>query len=138
MRAIATKKQIIVRTDIAPELTEVTLDQQKVKQVLYNLLSNAIKFTDEEGRVEVVARFERDEHFRLEVTNTGIGIKPEDLNRLFRQFEQLETGTARRYEGSGLGLAPTKKLVELQHGQITVTSVPGQGSTFTIRLPKTI
>lgn len=135
VRAIANKKQITVRTEIAPDLSTVTLDQQKLKQVLYNLLSNAIKFTDEGGQVEVVASPLGQDRFQIEVSDTGIGIKPEDLARLFREFEQLETGTARRFEGSGLGLALVKKIVERQNGIIRVASEPGRGSTFTVELP---
>jgi len=101
-------------------------------------VSNAIKFTDDGGRVEFVVSPADGVRFQLQVTDTGIGIKAEDMPRLFREFEQLESGTARRYEGSGLSLALTKKLVELQHGTITVTSAPAQGSIFTVRLPLSI
>jgi signal transduction histidine kinase len=134
-KAIAQKKRIQIEIDVAPELGEVTLDQQKVKQVLYNLLSNAIKFTDDAGKVKILATTHEADRFRLVVKDTGIGIKPEDLPRLFREFEQLGSGTTRLYEGSGLGLALTRKFVELQGGTIDVESEVGKGSSFTVELP---
>jgi signal transduction histidine kinase len=71
----------------------------------------------------------------VRVRDTGIGIKADDINRLFTEFEQLDTGTARRFEGTGLGLALTKKIIEFQGGHITVESEPGMGSTFSVVLP---
>jgi signal transduction histidine kinase len=133
-KPMAQKKHIAVAVDIATELDCVTLDQQKFKQVLYNLLSNSIKFTDDGGTVELRATL-HDSHFKLAVTDSGIGISPEDINRLFREFEQLESGASRRYEGTGLGLALTRKLVQLQGGTITVESKVGKGSTFAVILP---
>jgi len=112
-----------------------TLDQQKFKQVLYNLLSNAVKFTDQGGNVEVCAKRLDEGHFEVQVRDTGIGIRPEDLGRLFTEFEQLDSGTARHFEGTGLGLALTKKIVELQGGHIRVEAEPGKGSLFTATLP---
>lgn len=135
---IARKKSIEVSVRLAPELQTVTLDQQKLKQVLYNLLSNAIKFNHEAGRVEVSAvRVDKD-RFEISVKDTGIGIKPEDLKRLrlFREFEQLESGASRPYEGTGLGLALSRKLVEIQGGLIVVESEFGKGSTFKVILPR--
>ena len=129
------KKNIAVKRDIAPAVESITLDQQKFKQVLYNLLSNAVKFTDEGGQVEIVAAPHDPGRLRLEVRDTGIGIKPEDFKKLFVEFQQLDSGSARRYEGTGLGLALTKKIVEFQHGTITVESEPGKGSIFTVILP---
>lgn len=121
--------------DIAPSLDLVLLDQQRFKQVLYNLLSNAVKFTDDGGRVDITATPHDALRFSLTVKDTGIGIKPEDLKRLFREFEQLESGSSRQYEGTGLGLALTRRFVELQGGTIDVASESGQGSTFTVVLP---
>jgi signal transduction histidine kinase len=134
-KAIAQKKHIVLNTQIAPDLDAVTLDQKKFKQVIYNLLSNAVKFTDEEGSVDITASHAGPGCFRVAVKDTGIGIKPEDVHRLFKEFEQLEAGTSRRFEGTGLGLALTKKLVELQSGAISVESEPGRGSTFAVTLP---
>jgi len=132
---IAQKKRIQIEIDVAPELGEVTLDQQKFKQVLYNLLSNAIKFTDDGGKVKILATTHEAHRFRLVVKDTGIGIKAEDVRRLFREFEQLVSGAARCHEGTGLGLALTRKIMELQGGTIGVESEVGKGSSFTIELP---
>jgi PAS domain S-box-containing protein len=137
-RPIARKHSIRLDVDVSPELMEVTLDQQKLKQILYNLLSNAIKFTEEGGVVKIRVEPESAQHFKLVVKDTGIGIKSEDLPRLFQDFEQLESGSSRRYEGSGLGLALTKRLVELQSGTISVESEYGVGTTFSVVLPKRI
>jgi protein-histidine pros-kinase len=134
---LASKKNITVRREIAAAVGNVTLDQQRFKQILYNLLSNAVKFTDDGGKVEIVAVPHDAGCFRLHVRDNGIGIKPEDLGKLFVEFQQLDVGFARRYQGTGLGLALTKKLVELQNGSITVESELSKGSTFTVRLPLT-
>ena len=135
-KAIALKKQITLHMDVASELDVVTLDPQKFKQVVYNLVSNAVKFTHENGRVDVLACRLDDQRFSVVVRDTGIGIRREDLPRLFKEFEQLDTGAARRFEGTGLGLALTRKIVELLDGAITVESEYGQGSTFTVVLPR--
>jgi len=134
-KPMAQKKGIRIGVDIEAGLGLVLLDQQKFKQVLYNLLSNGIKFTDDGGLVDIMAMGVEGGCFRLSVRDSGIGIRDEDLGRLFREFEQLETGAARRYEGTGLGLALTRKLVELQSGTISVESRIGEGSTFTVTLP---
>ena len=133
--AIAQKKEIEIHTEIAAELDRVTLDQQKFKQVLYNLVSNGIKFTDQGGRVDIVCSPCDRNHFKLSVQDSGIGIKTEELRRLFFEFEQLESGPSRRYEGTGLGLALTQKIVERQNGVINVQSEFGKGSTFSVILP---
>ena len=132
---IAQNKNVRIDIEVAPELSEVTLDQQRFKQVLYNLLSNAIKFTDNGGAVEILAANDGAHRFKLVVKDTGIGIKSEDMPRLFREFEQLESGMSRRFEGTGLGLALTRKLLELQGGTISVESEVGKGSRFTVVLP---
>ena len=137
INGIARKRRVEVSYKVPVEIGEVTLDQQKFKQVCYNLLANAVKFTDPGGKVELGARLVPGEQFEIWVRDTGIGIKEEDMERLFREFEQLETGTARRFEGSGLGLALVKKLVEYQGGSIGVQSQFGRGSTFTVTLPLT-
>jgi signal transduction histidine kinase len=135
VRPLVQKKSIQVLVDVSPLLGDVTLDQQKLKQVLFNLLSNAVKFTDDGGRVEILAQPNGPRRFNLAVKDTGIGIRPEDIQRLFTEFEQLESGTSRRYEGTGLGLALTRKIVEMQDGTIGVESEVGKGSTFTVVLP---
>jgi PAS domain S-box-containing protein len=132
--SMATSKKIAVERRIAEALDQVTLDRQKFIQVLYNLLSNALKFSDEGASVRVSAR-QRDGSLELSVRDTGIGIRPEDREKLFVEFQQLDAGSTRRFEGTGLGLALTKKLVEVQGGSIGVESERGQGSTFTVLLP---
>lgn len=120
---------------VAYDLAEVTIDQQKFKQVLYNLVSNAIKFTDDHGAIKISAERHGDDMFELSVEDTGIGISQTDMGRLFKEFEQLESGTSRHYEGTGLGLALTRRMVELQGGTISVASEPNAGSRFTVILP---
>ena len=133
--ALAKQKGITIRKEIAPSLNDVTLDRQKYMQMLYNLLSNAVKFTDDGGEVGIVADLPQPHELRLKVRDTGIGIRREDFGKLFVEFQQLDSGATRRYEGTGLGLALTKKIVEFQGGSIAVESEAGHGSTFTVVLP---
>jgi len=134
-KPIAQKKGIQIDVKVAPELGDVVLDQQKLKQVLYNLISNAVKFTDEQGKVNVSAIPLDGGRFQLAVRDTGIGIRVEDIPRLFTEFEQLESGASRHYEGTGLGLALTRKIIQLQGGTIGVESEVGKGSTFSVIMP---
>ncbi len=133
--ALAAKNRVHVGAEIDPGLAGVFIDPAKLKQVLYNYLSNAIKFTPEGGRVTLRLRAEGVDAFRLEVEDSGIGIRPEDIGRLFTEFEQLDTGAAKKYQGTGLGLALTRRIVEAQGGSVGVRSEPGQGSTFHAVLP---
>jgi two-component system sensor histidine kinase ChiS len=110
-------------------------NKQKLKQVLFNLLSNAVKFSKEEGGTITIAVKKVDGMVRFSVSDTGIGIEKKDLNRLFKEFQQLDSGITRKYGGSGLGLAISKKLVELHGGKITVESTYEEGSTFTFTIP---
>ena len=135
IQGIANKKHIAISIEIGAVLDAVTLDQHKFKQILYNLLSNAVKFSDDGGQVSIKARRLDLQHFEVQIHDTGIGIKPEDVDRLFTEFEQLDSGTARRFEGTGLGLALTKKIVEFQGGRISLESHPGKGTVFTVVLP---
>jgi protein-histidine pros-kinase len=132
---IAHKKRIEIDVVIDRGIRHVFLDPQKFKQILYNLMANALKFTDEGGKVGVVVKPFGNDRFRVAVRDSGIGIRREDFPRLFTEFEQLDAGSARRYEGTGLGLALTRRIVELQGGAIAVESEPGCGSTFTVDLP---
>jgi signal transduction histidine kinase len=115
---------------------EIEADERKLKQILFNLLSNAVKFTPDNGSVQVKARVlpERKE-IEISVEDTGIGIKPEDIQKLFKEFSQLDSVYDKEYEGTGLGLALTKKLVELHGGRIRVVSEFGKGSRFAFVLP---
>jgi two-component system cell cycle sensor histidine kinase PleC len=122
-----------------PQLPEVVADYRALKQVLLNLLSNAIKFTPRGGKVTVSARLEPHplgERVRLSVTDTGIGISPEDLSRLAQPFEQIESQHAKTQQGTGLGLALTKSLVEMHNGSLEMQSEPGQGTTVSVVLPR--
>jgi len=112
----------------------ITADARKLKQIIFNLLSNAVKFTPSGGAVNLTAHTEG-AMVAIAVTDTGAGIGPEDQQKLFREFTQVDGSLSRRHEGTGLGLALTKRLVELHHGTISVHSVLGAGSTFTVRLP---
>ncbi len=129
-RAYCERKQITLTTQLAP-CSMVYLDLEKFDKVLYNLLSNAMKFTPEGGRIEVTLQ-PAGEHCLLKVSDTGIGIRPDQIPSLFERFRQAEGSASRSYEGSGLGLALVKKLVELHGGQISVESNYGQGTTFTV------
>ena len=135
VRPLADIKKIEVKIEIDSSLDFVNLDEQRFKQILYNLLSNALKFTNDGGHVSVSAGPHEGDRFRLAVSDDGIGIRQEDIGRLFTEFEQLETGTARRFGGTGLGLALTRSLVELHGGTIDVESEIGKGSTFSVVLP---
>jgi PAS domain S-box-containing protein len=130
------RKNIEWVVDIAPELGPLRLDPARLKQVLYNYLSNAIKFTPEGGCVTLRARPEGPAHFRLEVEDTGIGITEADLARLFVEFQQLDSGYSKQHQGTGLGLALTRRLVEAQGGSVGVRSTPGQGSVFHLVLAR--
>jgi len=138
IKGVAHKKHITLQIVIGPGLEFVTLDQHKFKQVLYNLLSNAVKFTDDDGIVVVHANLLDGKQFEVRVRDTGIGIRAEDMSRLFNEFEQLDAGPARRFEGTGLGLVLTKKFLEFQGGCISVESELGSGSVFTIVLPLSV
>jgi len=134
VKPLAEGKNLALDLEIDPGAGTVIADSRRVEQVLLNLLSNAIKFTDK-GSVRV--RCTVDEAMvRISVTDTGIGIQKEHLERLFKPFTQIETGLTRKYEGTGLGLSISKRLVTLMGGEITVESDPGRGSTFSFTLPR--
>ncbi len=116
-----------IETAVAPDIGDVDLDPNRLKQVLYNYLSNAIKFSHERGRVEVRVRPEGTDYFCVEVEDWGIGIKEDDLDRLFIEFQQLDASTAKHYKGTGLGLALTKRIVEAQGGSVGVRTEFGAG-----------
>ena len=133
VRGRADGKSISVAVDIDPGLATVVADERRFKQILLNLLSNAVKFTAEGGSIGVVARRLQDA-IEVSVSDSGIGVAPEQHAAIFEEFTQL--GDARRPEGTGLGLALTKKLVELHGGSIRVESAPGQGATLAFTLPQ--
>ncbi|TAM36750.1 hypothetical protein EPN54_05550 [bacterium] len=113
----------------------ISADPKKLKQIMFNLLSNAVKFTPDGGRVEVSAKLAAADFIEISVKDTGIGIKPADLSKLFQTFSQIESGYSKTVEGTGLGLALTKKLVELHGGEIRVESEFGKGSKFIFTIP---
>jgi signal transduction histidine kinase len=130
--------------DIARDVEETFVDTRKFKQIIYNLLSNAVKFTPDGGSVQISARRvapgnPQDEtgkdFLEVSVEDTGIGISNENIKKLFRPFEQLDSSLDRKYEGTGLGLTMVKRLVELHGGNVEANSQVGKGSRFTVRVP---
>jgi PAS domain S-box-containing protein len=138
MRPIAAKRNVTIDLRAADNADTVTLDLRKVKQVLYNLLSNAVKFSHEDGVVKLTIGLDAQEQLQIQVKDGGIGIKSADLPRIFCEFEQVGSGASRRSPGTGLGLALTKRIIELHNGSILVESEFGKGSTFTITIPRSI
>jgi signal transduction histidine kinase len=150
LRALAYKKAQDLYLEIAPGLSPLWADPVRFKQICYNLLSNAVKFTPKGGRINIVARLvdrwnadasvesipPEGPFLELSVRDTGIGIRAEDLPRLFQVFSRLDVASTERQEGTGLGLALTKRLVELHGGRVWAESAgEGRGSTFTVLLP---
>jgi signal transduction histidine kinase len=133
LRGTADKKGLSIRLSLPPDLGLITADQIRLKQVLFNLLSNAVKFTDH-GGVSVTAAIE-DGQLHLAIADTGIGIRAEDMQRIFVEFSQVDASHARRHEGTGLGLALSKRLVETHGGRIWLESQFGTGSVFHVLLP---
>jgi signal transduction histidine kinase len=133
VRERATEDGVRVAFVADPEVDVVDGDERRIKQVIFNLLSNAVKFTPAGGKVDVSATRINGE-VRVSVADTGPGIAPEDLDRIFEEFQQSETGVGER-EGTGLGLALSKRFVELHGGRIWLESELGHGSTFTFALP---
>ncbi len=134
----ATKKNIQLTVKFAENIPKLLVDQLRLKQVLINLLSNAVKFTPNNGMVslEVSTKYFHDKYIlNITVIDTGIGIAQKDLSLIFQPFVQIDGSLNRQYDGTGLGLALVKKIVEMQGGEITVTSKPQQGSCFSVNLP---
>ncbi|MBU1649632.1 MAG: CHASE domain-containing protein [Proteobacteria bacterium] len=131
----AMKHGLGLTLEIEPDTdTQIEADKRKLKQILFNLLSNAVKFTPDGGTVRLRAAREGD-FFKISVTDTGIGIRQEDIKKLFHAFAQLESPYTKNYEGTGLGLALSKKLVKLHGGKIWVESEAGKGSSFIFTIP---
>jgi PAS domain S-box-containing protein len=158
IREKAAIRRVRVNMEVSPELGPVQADARKVKQIVYNLLSNAVKFAVEGGQVTLramrvrraevgrltesangrsfpLAESEFEDFLKISVTDTGIGITPEGLERLFKPFSQIDSGLARKFEGTGLGLAMVKLLAELHDGVVAVESAVDEGSCFTVWLP---
>jgi PAS domain S-box-containing protein len=144
VRAQADRKQIAIETHIPTQIGMLWIDERRMCQVAINLLSNAVKFTPKGGRITLAAEIvvandratsERQDWVRISVTDTGIGISPADRDRLFQPFVQIDSSLNRQYEGTGLGLALVKQMVELHGGYVTLESELGQGSCFSLHLP---
>jgi signal transduction histidine kinase len=131
--ALAAEKKLALEVEVAADLPHGQGDERRLTQVLMNLVGNAIKFT-EAGAVSIRAKVE-DGSFRVEVRDTGPGIAPADRERIFEEFQQVDTSSTRRKGGTGLGLAIARRIVELHGGRIWVESTPGQGATFCFTLP---
>jgi signal transduction histidine kinase len=135
LEPIIIRSKITVSTDVEKDLPPLSTDRQKVKQILLNLLSNALKFTHH-GSVTIVARWSaREREVMLSVSDTGIGIAPEDQEKIFEDFRQLDNSPTRAYGGTGLGLSICRRLAQMLDGRLTVESHVGRGSTFTLTLP---
>src|SRR5438874_6550216 len=130
---LVAKKNIKLKADVK-DSAELLADSGKLKQMLLNLVSNAIKFTPEGGAVSIAASRVKDT-VEISVTDTGIGIAQADQRQIFREFHQVDHGPGRKHEGTGLGLALTKRFAALHGGDVRVESVPDKGSTFTLILP---
>jgi signal transduction histidine kinase len=134
IRERAQAHRITLVKDVDASLGTIVADERKFKQILLNLLSNAVKFTPDGGRIEVNAR-RVDGAARIAVVDTGIGIAPEDQEAVFEEFRQVGRDYTKKQEGTGLGLALTRKFVELHGGRIWLESTPGRGSAFTFMIP---
>jgi signal transduction histidine kinase len=135
LRERATSHDIELHLQLDPRIACVQADERKLKQIVFNLLSNAVKFTPNGGRVDVVLRALAVDTVQISVSDSGPGVAPEDQERIFEEFEQAGRGVLQAQEGTGLGLAVAKQLVELHGGLIGVQSQPGAGSTFSFTLP---
>lgn len=133
LRPLAEEKGLSLSSQIAPEVDTLISDERRIRQVLINLVNNAIKFT-EKGGVALSCR-KRHSRIEMEVTDSGIGIRDEDMGTLFEPFRQLDTGTSRRYGGTGLGLSICRRILDMLGGTIRVKSKFGKGTTFTVTLP---
>jgi len=132
-RSLIESQGLALQMEIEPDLPDLQVDSTRIRQVLFNLLNNAARFT-ERGSVTVSVRRQEDEVI-FSVQDTGVGIAPEDISKVFQEFKQLDGGTRRRHGGIGLGLAISKSFVELHGGRIGCTSEVGVGSTFSFALP---
>jgi signal transduction histidine kinase len=136
MRVIAARKQITLTTACDPPDMLIDVDPARFKQILYNLLSNAVKFTPDGGHVKVDVQANPSQTV-LSVCDDGVGINSQDQGMIFDEFRQVDHGTGQRQQGTGLGLALVRKLVELHGGTIQLQSTPGKGTCFTIILAST-
>ena len=135
VRPASTARDVRIHAMLEPEAGPVLGDPNRLQQVVWNLLSNAIKFTPKGGNIKVVLR-RSESHVRMEMTDTGQGMKPELIPHIFERFRQADSSSTRTHGGLGLGLAIVKQLVELHGGTVTAASLgEGKGSQFTVLLP---
>jgi two-component system, cell cycle sensor histidine kinase PleC len=135
IRPIAQRKSLQIHCDIQRPSMMIYVDSTKFKQVTLNLLSNAVKFTEPRGRIQVDSVLHKSGDLVLLIKDTGIGIPPEQIERIFRPFEQVADHLTREHEGTGLGLPIAKALIELHGGELVLSSQPGAGTTARLRLP---
>ncbi|MDP2844733.1 MAG: HAMP domain-containing sensor histidine kinase, partial [Candidatus Methanoperedens sp.] len=131
----AASRNLLVKKELDPEPGFIMADRKRFKQILSSLLDNAVKFSKLEGGTVTVTSKKEGDMAKFSVSDTGVGIKEDDMGKLFRMFQQVDMGTSRKYGGTGIGLAITKQLVELHGGAIMAESKYGEGSTFTFTLP---
>jgi signal transduction histidine kinase len=131
----AEQKKIVIRKEIDPGLGIIEADTLRFKQILLNLIDNAVKFSKPEGGTVNIAARKKGDMAHFSISDTGIGVKEDDIGRLFALFYQADSGISRKYGGAGAGLAVTKQLVEEHGGRIWVESKYGEGSTFMFTLP---
>jgi signal transduction histidine kinase len=135
LREKAVQKNIILKKDIDPELDIISADKIRFKQIILNLIDNAIKFSKPQGGTITIAGRKAGDMAQFSVSDTGIGIKEENLGKLFSLFYQEDSGLSRKYGGTGIGLAIIKQLVEQHGGRLWVKSEHGEGTTFTFTVP---
>ncbi|MFA6988840.1 MAG: ATP-binding protein [Candidatus Gastranaerophilaceae bacterium] len=134
VKALVHKKNIEISVNCSDENIEIYADEQKFHQIMYNLLSNAIKFTDENGKVIVGIKNEKDK-LCVYVKDNGIGIDPKFHGKIFAKFQQIDNSYTRKQGSTGLGLTITKELIEMHGGKIFLQSKVNEGTTFTFEIP---
>jgi len=136
IRPRALQDNVILESSVAPSLPKLCGDMRRIKQILINLLSNAVKFTPEGGSVMLNIGIDKQDSIYFAVSDTGIGMSPEEVETALQKFGQVESSISRSYAGAGLGLPLTIKLVESHQGKLEIKSEPNTGTTVTIRFPK--
>ena len=135
IRPSAEEHGVTVTTELVPHLPVIEADELRLRQILLNLLSNAVKFTLPDGSIRVCVRVHDGHQLEIVVSDTGIGMSPQDIPRALEMFTQVDNTLTRKYEGTGLGLPLSKALAELHSGQLKIASAPGRGTTVTVLLP---
>lgn len=136
LKSMLKEKNIDLVVAIPDDLPQIVADSQRVQQIMINLISNAVKFSDDGGQVSITARCDDDDNIVTTIRDNGVGIAPDDLERILRPFEQVENTFTRQHSGSGLGLPITKTLVEMHGGTLRIRSVVDEGSEVTVTLPR--